>query len=286
MPLVTFREVLPNARREGRAVGAFNIGSLETAVAVIDAAEASGSPVILQVYHRLMAYPRFHALAALMRSLAENSRVPVVVHLDHGQTLDQISRAIDLGFSSVMFDGSALPLAENIKQTQEAVRMAHAAGLTVEAEIGHVAPQGKDAKRAPLPTALEVLGFAREVAVDALAVAVGTVHGYYDGEPQIDVSLAKEVGEKVQTPLVLHGGSGTPAAIIQKLISCGFAKVNVATEVQHAYQRALKAELDSAGDKFVPIDKLLAVPVQETARLIRDRIQLFQSGLPQHAGQR
>jgi len=138
MALVTFNEILPQARKAGRAVGAFNIANYETAKAVMIAAEAEQQPVILQVYHRLMSDPYISALGAMMRNMAEKASVPVAVHLDHGSTFEQVKLAIDCGFSSVMFDGSQLPFAENLEQTRRAAEYAHRHGVTIEGEIGHV----------------------------------------------------------------------------------------------------------------------------------------------------
>ncbi len=276
MPLVKFKEVLPAARREKRAVGAFNIANYETAVAVVAAAEAENRPVVMQIYQRLMNQPRIAGLAAMMLRLAQDSTVPVVVHLDHGASLAQVEQALGLGFSSVMFDGSSLPWAENVAQTREAVRLAAAAGASVEAELGHVPLSARD--EAPLPTPEEAADFVRQTGIDALALAVGTVHGYYQHEPRIDVELGRRAAAAAGIPLVLHGGSGTPEAMVGELIRSGFAKVNVATEFQHCFLRRVETELAGAGGKFVPVDKLLAPAVDEATGFLRQLIRRFAAG--------
>ncbi len=254
-------------------MGAFNIGNFETAVAVINAAEAEKSPVIMQVYQRLMGHPRIGALAAMMRRMAEDASVPVAVHLDHGASLEQVELAIRLGFTSVMYDGSNLPFADNIANTRKAVQMAHAAGIFTEAELGHV-PIGEK-ENIPLPSVEEVVEFTEKTGVDSLAVAVGTIHGYYKAVPVIDLELGRKAGETVKIPLVLHGGSGTPLDQVRTLIRSGFSKVNLATEFQHEFQKRLTLELEKSGGKFIPVDKLMVPPVEDATALLRKMIRIF-----------
>ncbi|MFA6101759.1 MAG: class II fructose-bisphosphate aldolase [Victivallaceae bacterium] len=276
MPLVTFNEILPQARQAGRAVGAFNIANYETARAVMIAAEAEQQPVILQVYHRLMADPYISALAAMMRNMAEKSSVPVAVHLDHGATFEQVKLAIDCGFTSVMFDGSQLPFKENLEQTRRAAEYAHSHGVTIEGEIGHVPLNGTEAAvNIPLSTPEEAAAFAAATGVDALAVSIGTAHGYYREEPQIAVDLARQISGAVAIPLVLHGGSGTPHEKVKAVIKNGFSKVNVATEFQHTFQLRLQAELRKLEGKFLPLDKLMLPATEEAAAHLRQLIRMF-----------
>ncbi len=276
MALVTFNDILPQARKAGRAVGAFNIANYETAKAVMIAAEAERQPVILQVYHRLMSDPYISALGAMMRNMAEKASVPVAVHLDHGATFEQVKLAIDCGFSSVMFDGSQLPLAENLEQTRRAAEYAHRHGVTIEGEIGHVPLNGTEAAvNIPLSTPDETAAFAAETGVDALAVSIGTAHGYYREEPKIAVDLARQISAVVAIPLVLHGGSGTPHEKVKAVIKNGFAKVNVATEFQHTFQLRLQDELQQQGGKFMPLDKLMLAPTDAAVKHLRALIQMF-----------
>ena len=276
MALVTFNDILPQARQAGRAVGAFNIANYETAKAVMIAAEAEQQPVILQVYHRLMSDPYISALGAMMRNMAEKASVPVAVHLDHGATFEQVKLAIDCGFSSVMFDGSQLPLAENLEQTRRAADYAHRHGVTSEGEIGHVPLNGTEAAvNIPLSTPDEAAAFAAETGVDALAVSIGTAHGYYREEPKIAVDLARQISTVVAIPLVLHGGSGTPHEKVKAVIKNGFAKVNVATEFQHTFQLRLQDELQQQGGKFMPLDKLMIAPTDAAVKHLHALIQMF-----------
>jgi ketose-bisphosphate aldolase len=266
-------QILPAARKEKKGVGAFNVTNYETAVAVISAAESEGRPVIIQTYQRLLGEPRITALAAALRRIAEDSTVPVALHLDHGASLDQIKQAIDLGYSSVMMDGSPLPLEENIAITREAVGMAHRAGLSIEGEIGHVPNHDKD----PIPHAdpKEAIRFAKETGVDALAVAVGTAHGFYKGVPVITIEVAEEVGRAISIPMVLHGGSDTPQDKIRAAIRCGMAKVNVATEIQFCYEQALRRELNALDGTFRPIDLLMRPVIEETRLFVAAIIRRF-----------
>lgn len=273
MSLVTLSDILPEARASGKAIGAFNVANYETAVSVIMAAEAEQSPVIVQVYQRLLSDPYFPAMAAMLRTLAENSRVPVVLHLDHGASLDQIRQAISLGFSSVMFDASRLPLPENIAMTQQAVALAEKAGVSIEAEIGHV--PANDREPTPYSDPDEVEQFVRETAVDALAVAVGTAHGFYRTPPKISVEIASEIGKRVSVPLVLHGGSDTPLDKVRAVIGAGMAKVNVATEFQYRFEQNLKQQLITLDQKFQPIDLLMKPVVQSATDQLRQMIRFF-----------
>lgn len=276
MPLATLNDMLPGARQGRCAIGAFNIGNYETAKAVILAAEAEQQPVILQVYQRLMADPHIGALAAMMRYLAEQSSVPVAVHLDHGVSLEQVRKAIDVGFSSVMLDGSSLPFQPNLELTREAAEYAHRYGVTIEGEMGHVPINGADGAASVVLTAPEEAArFAEATGVDALAVGIGTAHGYYLKTPELRMDLARAIRACVAVPLVLHGGSGTPRAQIREVIRFGFAKVNVATEFQHLFQQRLGEALQAQGDVFLPIDKLVQPVTEGVVLFLREWIRFF-----------
>ena len=251
MSLVTLNAILPQARREKRAVGAFNVANLETVLSVFKAAEQMNSPVIIQVYQRLFKDERAGLIAAMVSRLAAESGIPVALHLDHGESLEQLKKAITSGYTSVMLDGSKLPLAENIALTAEAAKIAHDAGVTLEAEIGHV-PFGDG--EIELSTADEAEEFVGNTGVDALAISVGTIHGFYKKAPMLDIARAREIGERVAIPLVLHGGTGVPDDQLRQAIGCGVAKINIATELQSLFLREVAAELAANGEKFKPVD--------------------------------
>lgn len=270
MALVTMSEMLLQARKEKRAVGAFNVANYETALGVFKAAEAEKSPVIIQVYMRLFNSEKASDLAGTLLRLAHRSSQPIALHLDHGENLEQVMTAIRAGYTSVMLDGSRLPFEENVALTALAVRLAHAAGVTAEGEIGHVA-QGDETA---LTSVEEAVSFAQQTQVDALAVSIGTAHGYYKAEPKLDIERCKAIAEALpEMPLVLHGGSGTPLEAVRKSIENGIAKINIATEYMDTYLKSSRAELEKLDGKFLPVDKYYDPVVDacaaHAARLIR-----------------
>ena len=271
MALYTFNELLRPARREGVAVAAINIANYETAVAVYEASEQVQRPVIIQMYSRMFGNGKAEMLIPLLRKLAEKSSQKIAVHLDHGASLEQVRDAIRWGCTSVMFDGSNLPMEENIRITREVVKLAKAAGVSTEAEIGHVA-MGDEGH---LTDPDEAKRFVEETGVDALAVAIGTAHGYYKTAPKLDIERCAAIADALpDTPLVLHGGSGTPMEDVKKVIRRGIAKINIATEFQDTFLKATRAELEKLNGKFLPIDRFMD-PVREkcaahAARLMKE----------------
>ena len=270
MALVSMKEMLCSARREKRALGAFNVANYETALGVFKAAEAEKSPVIIQVYMRLFTSEKAWDLAGTLLRLAQRSNQPIALHLDHGETLEQVASAIRAGYTSVMLDGSRLPFEENAAVTALAARLAHGAGVSAEGEIGHVA-QGDETA---LTSVEEAVAFAEKTQVDALAVSIGTAHGYYKAEPRLDIDRCKAIAEALpDLPLVLHGGSGTPLEAVWQSIQNGIAKVNIATEYMDTYLKSSRAELEKLNGKFLPVDKYYDPVVDacaaHAARLIR-----------------
>ncbi|MDD3153461.1 MAG: class II fructose-bisphosphate aldolase [Victivallaceae bacterium] len=270
MSLVTMNEILLPARRNARAVGAFNVANYETALAVMLAAEQEKSPVVIQLYMRLFDSEKASDLAGMLLRLARRSSQPIALHLDHGANLRQVMVALRAGYTSVMLDGSRLPFEENVKITKLAVELAHAAGASTEGEIGHVAQGDKTA----LTEVNEAVEFAKATQVDALAISIGTAHGYYQATPKIDVERCRSIGEALpKLPLVLHGGSGTPLEDVRKVIRAGVSKVNIATEFLDTYLKATRHELNTLDGKFLPVDKFYDPVVDacaaHAARLIR-----------------
>ncbi|MFA6714100.1 MAG: class II fructose-bisphosphate aldolase [Victivallaceae bacterium] len=259
MPLVTLNEILPQAKKAGYAVPAINVANLETTLAVFKAAEAKKSPIIIQVYQRLFNDERAALIAAMTAKLAAEASISVVLHLDHGVSPEQIRKAVEAGYTSVMIDGSQLPFAENIELTAQCVKIARQAGVSIEAEIGHV-PFGGG--KVALSTPAEASEFVEATGVNALAVSIGTAHGYYKDTPRLDLQLAAEIGRSVDIPLVLHGGTGVPDDQLEKIIGCGFAKVNIATEFQHLFLKETSRRLNEVDGKFTPVDLFMA-PVEE-----------------------
>ena len=231
---VSTKELLTQAEQDNAAIAAFNCYNAETVQAAIQAAEKANQGVLIAYGERYKDYMNLEAFAAFTIKYAELATVPVALHLDHSYEIDTIKRAIQAGFSSVMFDGSPHSLEENIRLTKEVVELAHAKGVHVEAEIGSMekgdfSDEEEGDGRLTDPT--EAAQFVTETGVDFLAASIGTVHGMYKGEPKLQFDLLKEIAEKIQIPLVLHGGSGTPEDQVLKAIDYGIRKINVNTEI-------------------------------------------------------
>lgn len=274
MALVTLHEILPAARKEKRAVGGFNIANYETARAVVMAAEQEKSPVIIQLYMRMFNSEKAYDLAGALIRMAGRANQPIALHLDHGESFEQVKNAIEWGYTSVMFDGSNLPLDQNIKLTKQAADYAKTKGVSIEAEIGHVAMGDETALTEPD----EACEFATATGVDALAVSIGTAHGYYKCTPQLDIDRCRAIGERLPgLPLVLHGGSGTPLEEVRRAIECGIAKINVATEFQDTFLKATRTKLNELDGKFMPIDKFMDPVTDECAAHIARLIRFFAS---------
>lgn len=240
--LVNLNEVLKKAQKGKYAVGLFNTTDTDMLQAVIEAAEESNSPVILGTAEVLLPYGELKLIAPSVIAAAKSAKVPVVVHYDHGLTFDRCIEALKLGFSSIMFDGSAKPYEQNIAETREMVKIAHAFGATVEGEIGHV---GEAAKEDNLLTDMyttpeEAKAYLEATGVDALAVAIGSAHGVYKKKPMLNIERLKEISSAVKVPLVLHGGSGLSDDDFKNTIRNGIAKVNIFTDLCLAGECAMK----------------------------------------------
>ena len=242
MSLVHMRRLLENAQKENRAAGAFSVANLEMIQGVILAAEKTNTPVILQIAEARLNTSPLYLIGPAMLAAARNARVDVAVHLDHGLTLECIREAISLGFTSVMFDGSHLPLEENMAKTRQTVSLAHGHGVNVEAEIGRVGrtESGEDAPAA-YADPMEALRFIRETGVDALAVGIGNAHGVYTAAPQLRFDILEQISSKTPVPLVLHGGTGITPEDFRRAICLGVRKINIATASFQASAMAARA---------------------------------------------
>lgn len=240
--LVNLNEVLKKAQKEKYAVGLFNTTDTDMLQAVIEAAEESNSPVILGTAEVLLPYGELKLIAPSVIAAAKRASVPVVVHYDHGLTFERCLEALQLGFSSVMFDGSAKAYGQNIEETKEIVKIAHAFGASVEGEIGHVgeAAQGDESLENMYTTIAEAKEYLENTGVDALAVAIGSAHGVYKKKPKLNIERLKEIAGAVSVPLVLHGGSGLSDDDFKNTIREGIAKVNIFTDLCLAGERAMK----------------------------------------------
>ncbi len=242
MSLVHMRRLLENAQKENRAVGAFSVANLEMIQGVILAAEKTNTPVILQIAEARLNTSPLYLIGPAMLAAARNAKVDVAVHLDHGITFECIWEAISLGFTSVMFDGSHLPLEENMAKTKQVVTLAHGYGVNAEAEIGRVGrtESGEDSPIAYADPG-EALRFIKETKVDALAVGIGNAHGVYTAAPQLRFDILEQISQNTSTPLVLHGGTGITPEDFRHAIRLGVRKINIATACFQASAMAAHA---------------------------------------------
>ena len=255
MALVTMKEMLINARRDGYAVGAFEFWSYDSAKAVVSTAEKMKMPVILQVGHFERDYMDGYLNAyRIAQMAAEQVSVPVALHLDHAEEYSEVLSALRAGFTSVMIDASAKSFEENVFLTREVVALAGKFKASVEAELGQLSgSEGKISSETDLLTDPECAQeFAEKTGIDALAVAIGTAHGFYKRTPHIDISRLKEIAGRVSIPLVLHGASGVPDEAVRECIRRGISKVNFATELRIAYTNGVRQYLKDNPEAFDP----------------------------------
>jgi tagatose 1,6-diphosphate aldolase GatY/KbaY len=254
MSLVTTEQMLLSAQAGGYAVGAFNVENMEMAQAVVLAAEELKAPVIIQTTPSTVRYGSLELFFANVNALAGKSPVPVALHLDHGDSFELCARALRAGYTSIMIDGSKLPLEENIALTKRVVEMCAAAGIPVEGEIGQVGGKEDDTESdgAGYTIPSEALRFEQETGLASMAVGVGTAHGFYKTPPILNIPLIAELSGMLTVPLVLHGASGLTGDTIHKCIKNGISKVIVATELRAAFSDGVKEVLREKPDTFDP----------------------------------
>ena len=242
MALVTSRRILQHARENGYAVCAFNVENMEMIQAVVEAAEETASPVIIQTSANTVKYAHMDYYYAMVRAAMKHATVPVALHLDHGDGTELALQAIRAGYTSVMIDASKQPFEENVRQTKAVVDVSRPVGVSVEAELGNVGgkPGDPDYGTDGYTKPEEAEEFVRRTGVDSLAVAIGTAHGVYRGEPNLDLKLLRTLRETAGVPLVLHGASGLSEQDVQRCIAHGITKVNYATELRIAFTEAVK----------------------------------------------
>lgn len=274
------KDMLLKAKKGGYAVGQFNINSLQWTQAILQGAEEEQSPIILAASDRLVDYlGGFHLITAMVKGLVDEMgiTVPVALHLDHGMSVERCKQAIDAGFSSVMIDGSHFPIDENIAMTKQVVEYARPKQVSVEAEVGTVGGM-EDGLVGGIMYASpdECVRIVKETGIDALAAALGSVHGIYQGEPKLGFDEMKGISELTGIPLVLHGGSGIPDYQIKKAIKLGHAKINVNTECLQAWAKAVRQVL--ATDSKVYDPRTILTPGKEAIiATVKDKIREFMS---------
>ena len=273
--LVNLNDVLKKAQKEHYAVGLFNTTDTDMLQAAIEAAEEMASPIIIGTAEVLLPYGELKLIAPAVIRAAERASVPVVVHYDHGLTFDRCMEAMNLGFTSVMFDGSAGDPSENLEDTAEIVRIAHSIGVTVEGEIGHVGQADTDDGMASdmYTSPEEAVAFVNATGVDSLAVAIGTAHGVYKTRPCLDIQRLQKIRDSLDTPLVLHGGSGLSDDDFRNTIAAGIAKVNIFTDLCAAGVNAMEQGIRS-GMGYLDIRNS---KVEAIKQAVKTKIELFGS---------
>ena len=278
--LVNFNEMLQKAKKEHYAVPHFNINNLEWTKYILEECQELNVPVILGVSEGAAKYMGgFETIANMVKGLLNDIQItiPVCLHVDHGQSFETCKKAIDAGFTSVMIDASKKELDENIRITKEVVEYAHQKGVSVEAEVGHIGGTEDNITSEETNATLdECLAITNNTGIDALAPALGSVHGFYKGEPNLDFERMKIINETLSIPLVLHGGSGIPDDKIEKAIACGTSKINVNTELQVAWSEAVRRFLNENEKQYDP-RKVIGSGEQAMKAKIREKVQLFKT---------
>lgn len=256
MSLVNALPLIKKAREHQIAIPAFNVHNLETIQAVLEAAEELNSPVIIQTTPGTLAHAGVEFIGQLMKKAGEMYSIPIALHMDHCKSYDMIISCLRNHYTSVMIDGSHLPYDENVALVRKVVELAHAVDIQVEAEIGKIGGVEDDMfvddKEASFTDPEEAKKFSEDTGIDSLAVAIGTAHGVYKGEPRLDFNRIKAISELITQPLVLHGASGVPGDSVKKAIALGMAKVNIATELKIPMASAIKQTFALNPDEVDP----------------------------------
>ena len=274
--LVTAKELLTDAMHNGYAVGAFNVENMEMVMAVLAAAENKNSPVIMQTTPGTIKYAGVDYYYANVKAAAERSKIPVVMHLDHGDSFARAMQAYRAGYTSIMIDGSKLPLEANIALTKSVVDACHPAGVFVEGELGKVGGKEDDLENGednPYTDPDEAKQFVEATGVDYLAIGVGTAHGVYKGIPHVNTDLIAAIRDLVQLPLVLHGTSGVPDEQVLTAVKNGICKVNYATDLRIAFTKGVKAYMVAHPDAFDP-KKYATQGMDEVRKYVEQKIDV------------
>jgi len=276
--LVSGKELFQAAKQGGYAVGAFNVNNMEIVQAILEAAEEEKSPVFLQASQGAIKYAGIEYIVALARTAAEKAKVPVALNLDHGTSFTQVVQCIRHGFTAVMIDGSKYPFEENIAITQKVIEIAHPCGVSVEAELGKIGGTEDDITvsdaEAVFTDPQEAAEFVERTKVDALAIAIGTAHGVYKGEPKLDFARLEKIRNAVDIPLVLHGASGVPEDAIRKAVPLGICKINIDTELRQAFTKGVQQVVLNNPKEYDP-RKLLGPAREEMKQVVKAKMRLF-----------
>jgi fructose-bisphosphate aldolase, class II len=267
-----------NAKHADSAIGAFNFNDMTDMQGVMFAAMATRRPCIMMASTGAVKYMGIHFVREMYQAARMTCDVPLYLMLDHSESVDTCASCIDNGFSLVMFDGSALPFDENVRATREVVRMAHARGVLVEAEIGRLPGREESvdvaASQAALTDPKEAVAFWDQTGADLLAISFGTAHGFYRSAPRLDFDVIRRTRELTDAPLVMHGGTGVPDEDVRRAICCGVKKVNIGTEIKHASTMAMRAAL-AANEKEIDPRKILGPAREAVQRVVESRLAVL-----------
>lgn len=280
MALVSMTELLQKAQQGKYAVGAFNCNNMEIIQAIVGAAEAENSPVIIQCSQGAIKYAGIEYISGLTKLAADRANVPIALHLDHGTSFAQVMHCARNGFSSVMIDGSKLSLEGNIALTNKVIEAVGILGISVEAELGKIGGTEDDItvdeREALFTDPDEAQRFVESTKVDALAIAIGTAHGQYKGTPKLDFERLTQIRERISTPIVLHGSSGVPDDALREAISRGVCKINIDTNIREAFVMAARQVLETNPKEIDP-RKMLGPARDAAIAIIREKIRVFGS---------
>lgn len=275
MPLIDTLKILKDARDNGYAIGAFNIDNLNMALGVISAAEALMAPVIIQTTYTTVNHGSAAAFAAMIRALATNSAADIALHLDHGNSYEICAECVDSGYTSIMIDGSGLPLDNNIQITKKVTDYAKKQGVSVEGELGRVGGTEDEMTAESSYTDVgECVRFVNETGIDFVAIGVGTAHGIYDGLPKLNIDRIKEIFDAVSIPLVLHGASGLSKSTLRDCIGNGISKVNFATELRMAYTEGVRDILSDNINLYDP-KKYQLKGRQKVSEIVLEKLKIL-----------
>ena len=275
MALVTSEQMMNKADKEGYAVGAFNVENMEMVMAVIKACEELNAPAILQTTPSTVKYAGLEMYYANVAAAANRAKVPIALHLDHGNSFELAMQALRVGYTSIMIDGSKLEIDENIALSKRVADACRPSNIPVEAELGKVGGKEDDMScdDPGYTDPDDAVRFVKETGVTSLAVAIGPAHGIYKGEPKLDVERLSEIRKVVSIPLVLHGASGVPDEAVKDCIRRGISKVNFATELRIAFSNGIKEYLKNDPDVFDP-KKYCALGSANVTELVKEKINV------------
>lgn len=278
--LVSGKELFQAAKKGGYAVGAFNLNNMEILQAIIEAAEEENSPVFIQASQGGIKYAGIEYIAGMAKVAADKAKVPIALNLDHGTSFEQVVQCVRHGFSAVMIDGSKLPFEENIAITKKVIEVAHPNNVSVEAELGKIGGVEDDIvvdqREATFTDPDQAAEFAERTGCDALAIAIGTAHGVYKGEPKLDFDRLAEISKRTDVPLVLHGASGVSDEAIRKAVPYGICKINIDTELRVAFSKAVRQVVAEHPNEYDP-RKILGPAKEAMKEVARAKMRLFGS---------